>query len=47
MSPKAKKIKVKINKQDLTELKSFAQEMKPLTKCKDSLLNGRKYLQNI
>ena len=34
LSPKAKKIKAKINKWDLIKLKSFAQQRKPLTKQK-------------
>ena len=32
---------------DLIKLRSFEQQRKPLTKCKDNLLNGRKYLQTI
>ena len=28
-------------------LKAFAQQRKPSTKCKDNLVNGRKYLQMI
>ena len=44
-SPKTKEIKVKINKLDLFKLKSTAKE--PLTKFKNNLLNGKKYLQMI
>ena len=44
-SPKAKEIKPKTNKWDLTKLKSFS--TKPSMKQKDNLQNGRKYLQTM
>ena len=37
----------KINKLDLIKLKIFAEQRKPLTKQKDNLLNGKKYLHTI
>ena len=47
LSPKAKETKAKINICDLIKFKTFAQQRKPLTKRKDSLLNEREYLQMI
>ena len=45
--PKAKEIKVKINKWDLIKFKRFAQQRKPSTKGKDNIRNGRKCLQTM
>ena len=42
--PKQKKIEVKINKQDIIKLTSYAQHRKPSTKRQDNLQNRRKYL---
>ena len=44
LSTKGREIKAKIHKWDLVRHKAFAQQRKPSTKRKDSLLNGRKYL---
>ena len=45
LSSKAKEIIAKINKWDLIKRKAIAAQRKPLTKPKDNVLNGRKYLQ--
>ena len=47
MTPKAQATKVKINKWGYIKLKASAQQMTQLTKWKDNLGNGRKYLQTI
>ena len=47
LPPKAKEIRAKIKKWDLLNLKAFAQQRKQLTKLKDNLWGGRKYLQMI
>ena len=44
-SPKAIEIKAKINKWDLITLTSFSTAKEAITKKKDSLQNGRRYLQ--
>ena len=44
-SPKAIEIKAKINKWNLITLASFSTAKETITKKKDSLQNGRRYLQ--
>ena len=44
-SPKAIEIKTKINKWDPMKVKSFCPAKETITRRKDNLQNGRKYLQ--
>ena len=43
--PRVMEIKTKINKWDLTKLKSFCTAKETINKMKDTPQNGRKYLQ--
>ena len=46
-SPEARGTKAKMNYYDFLKIKASAQQRKQLTKLKDSLWNGRRYLQMI
>ena len=45
LSPRVRETKAKINKWDLIKLRNFCTVMETIYKVKDSLQNGRKYLQ--
>ena len=46
-SPRVMGLKTKINKWDLLKLKSFCTAKETITKQKDNLQDGRKYLQKM
>ena len=47
VSSKTRETKAKVNDWDYIKIKRFVELRKPSTRCKDNLLNGRRYFQMI